>query len=119
MTTFFGSSTVPFGNSNVSSRRLIITPKAQIGDIDSLLLRNQINSLFKDAKLTIVVNTVKKSKIGQNMVLTTCPENTFEDLSNNKSIWEHLFDTRIVRKDESWFKVVTQGVNIAIFDENM
>ena len=34
----------------IKSRRLIITPKAQIGDIDSLLLRNQINSLFKDAK---------------------------------------------------------------------
>ena len=55
----------------IKSRRLIITPKAQIGDIDSLLLRNQINSLFKDAKLTIVVNTVEKSKTGQNIVLTT------------------------------------------------
>ena len=76
----------------IKSRRLIITPKAQIGDIDSLLLRNQINSLFKDAKLTIVVNTVEKSKTGQNIVLTTSPENTAEDLLNNKSIWEHIFD---------------------------
>ena len=62
------------------SRRLIITPKAQIGDIDSLLLRNQINSLFKDAKLTIVVNTVEKSKTCQKIVLITSPEITSEDL---------------------------------------
>ena len=103
----------------IKSRRLIITPKAQIGDIDSLLLRNQINSLFKDAKLTIVVNTVEKSKTGQNIVLTTSPDNTAEDLLNNKSIWEHLFDPRTVRKDESWFKVIAHGVNIATFDENM
>ena len=46
----------------IISRRSIIPPKAHIGDIDSLLLRNQINSLFKDAKLTIVVNTVEKPK---------------------------------------------------------
>ena len=103
----------------IKSRRLIITPKAQIGDIDLLLLRNQINSLFKDAKLTIVVNTVEKSKTGQNIVLTTSPENTAEDLLNNKSIWEHLFDPRTVRKDESWFKVIAHGINIATFDENM
>ena len=112
-----------FDNTNdfkaIKSRRLIITPKAQIGDIDSLLLRNQINSLFKDAKLTIVVNTVEKSKTGQKIVLTTSPDNTAEDLLNNKSIWEHLFDPRTVRKDESWFKVVAHGVNIATFDENM
>ena len=95
---------------------MIITPKAQIGDIDSLLLRNQINSLFKDAKLTIVVNRVKKSKTGQNIVLTTSPDNTAEDLLNNKSIWEHLFDPRTVRKDESWFKVVAHGVNIYTID---
>ena len=103
----------------IKSRKLIITPKAQIGDIDSLLLRNQINSLFKDAKLTIVVNTVEKSKTGQNTVLTTSPENTAEALSNNKSIWELLFDPRTVRKDESWFKVIAHGINIPTFDENM
>ena len=80
----------------IKSRWLIITPKAQIGDIDSLLLRNQFNSLFKDAKLTIVVNTVEKFKTGQNIVLTTSPDNTAEDLLNNKSIWEHLFDPRTV-----------------------
>ena len=84
-----------------------------------MLLRNQINSLFKDAKLTIVVNTVEKSKTGQNIVLTTSPENTAEDLLNNKSTWEHLFDPRKVRKDESWFKVIAHGINIATFDENM
>ena len=70
----------------IKYRRLIITPKAQIGDIDSLLLRNQINSLFKYEKLTIVVNTVEKSKTGQNIVLTTSPDNTAEDLLDNKSI---------------------------------
>ena len=70
----------------IESRRLIIIPKAQIGDIDSLLLLNQINSLFKDAKLTIVVNTVEKSKTGQKILLATSPENSAEDLLDNKSI---------------------------------
>ena len=73
----------------IKSRRLIIILKVHIGDIDSLLLRNQINSLFKDAKLTIVVNTIEKSKTGRKIVMTTSPENTAEDLLNTKSIWEH------------------------------
>ena len=103
----------------IKSRRLIIKPKAQIGDIDSLLFRNQINSLFKVAKFTIVVNTVEKSKTGQNIVLTTSPENTADDFLNNKTIWEHLFDPRIVRKDETWFKVIAHSINIVTFDEKM
>ena len=53
----------------IKFRRLIITPKSQIRNINSLFLRNQINSLFKDEKLTIVVNTVEKSKTGQKIVL--------------------------------------------------
>ena len=70
----------------INPRRLIISPKAQIGDIYSLLIRKQINSLFKDSKLTIVVNTVEKSKTGQNILPTTSPENTAEDLLNNISV---------------------------------
>lgn len=103
----------------IKLRRLIITPKIQIGDIDSLKLRDQINAQFSNAKLDIVINTVEKSKTGQNIVLTTSSKNTAAELLENKSIWEHMFDAQRIRKDESWFKVIAHGVNIATFDQNM
>ena len=103
----------------IKLRRLIITPKIQIGDIDSLKLRDQINEQFSNAKLDIVINTVEKSKTGQNIVLTTSSKNTAAELLENKSIWEHMFDAQRIRKDESWFKVIAHGVNIATFDQNM
>ena len=78
----------------IKLRRLIITPKIQIGDIDSLKLRDQINAQFSNAKLDIVINTVEKSKTGQNIVLTTSSKNTAAELLENKSIWEHMFDAQ-------------------------
>ena len=103
----------------IKLRRLIFTPKIQIGDIDLLKLRDQINAQFSNAKLDIVINTVEKSKTGQNIVLTTSSKNTAAELLENKSIWEHMFDAQRIRKDESWFKVIAHRVNIATFDQNM
>ena len=63
----------------------------------------------------------RKSSVqnGQNIVLTTSPDNNAEELLKNKSSWEHIFESQRIRKDESWFKVIAHGVNISLFDNNM
>ena len=103
----------------IKARRLVISPKNPDAQIDSMKLRDQINALLKNANLNIIVNTVEKSKTGQNIVLTTSPDNNAEELLKNKSSWEHIFESQRIRKDESWFKVIAHGVNISLFDNNM
>ena len=103
----------------IKARRLVISPKNPDAQIDSMKLRDEINALLKNANLNIIVNTVEKSKTGQNIVLTTSPDNNAEELLKNKSSWEHIFESQRIRKDESWFKVIAHGVNISLFDNNM
>ena len=77
----------------IKARRLVISPKNPDAQIDSMKLRDQINALLKNATLNIIVNTVEKSKTGQNIVLTTSPDNNAEELLKNKSSWEHIFES--------------------------
>ena len=52
----------------------MISPKNFDAQIDSMKLRDEINALLKNANLNIIVNTVEKSKTGQNIVLTMSPD---------------------------------------------
>ena len=97
----------------------MISPKNPDAQIDSMKLRDQINALLKNANLNIIVNTVEKSKTGQNIVLTTSPENNAEELLKNKSSWEYIFESQRIRKDESWFKVKAHGVTISLLDNKI
>ena len=61
-------------------RRLIITPKTVVKTLDSISIRNNINNALKSANLNIMVATVTMSQSKSNIVITTMPETTAEDL---------------------------------------
>ena len=68
------------------------------------IVLDQINALLKNANLNIIVNTVEKSKTGQNIVLTTSPDNNAEELLKNKSSWENIFDHKEFEKTNPGLK---------------
>jgi len=72
--------TTPKNNISFRDKRLIITPTTAIKTLDSISIRNNINNALKSANLNIMVATVSMSQSKSNIVITTMPEMTAEDL---------------------------------------
>lgn len=63
-----------------------------------------------------MVATVTMSQSKSNIVITTLPETTAEDLLKHQKIWQHVLDFTKVKKDEKWYKVVAHEISTAIFN---
>jgi len=101
--------------SSYRDRRLIITSTTAVKTLDSISIRNNINNALKSANLNIMVATVTMSQSKSNIVITTMPETTAEDLLKHQKIWQHVLEFTKVKKDEKWYKVVAHGISTAIF----
>ena len=108
--------TTPKNNISFRDKRLIITPTTAIKTLDSISIRNNINNALKSANLNIMVATVSMSQSKSNIVITTMPEMTAEDLLKHQKIWQHTLDFTKIKKDEQWYKVVAHGISTAIFN---
>jgi len=50
------------------------------------------------------------------LVITTLPEITAEDLLKHQKIWQHVLDFTKVKKNKKWYKVVAHRISTAIFN---
>jgi hypothetical protein len=96
-TTSQNSLSHPQNTSSYRDRRLI-TPTTVVKTLDSISIRNNINNALKSANLNIMVATVTMSQSKFNIVITTLPDTTAEDLLKHQKIWQHVLDFTKVKK---------------------
>ena len=100
-------------------RRLILQGTAQnYPKIDSKGLRDQLNKAFKEKCqiVTPVIDTVTKSQIGSDIVLSTTEKFNADFLKKNEAIWKPLLNFSRAIRDTTWHKIVLHGVPTEIFN---
>ena len=92
-------------------KKMIITFNHSEMHINSMEIRNKINTTFKNANVAITVTTVNKTK-NQKMAISTIDKNNADDLMLHKDIWTLLIDNfSQITKDEPWHKLIVHGIN--------
>ena len=96
---------------------ILISPNLATPQINSMKLRNEINSAFTQAGAQKpVILTVALSYMKKNIILTTTESFNAEYLLEKKSVWGHLIPHAACQVNEPWHKVVIHGVPIHEFD---
>lgn len=98
-------------------KRLVLIQTVKTKEINPLQLRNAINRAFE--KHTVkdpVIATISKSRIGQNVVLTTTEQFDADFLLAHESVWQSAIPYASAAKDITWHKIVAHGVPVADFD---
>ena len=88
-------------------------------EINSFEIRDKINTAFNNAKIPVVVATVKKTQ-NQNITITTIDKNNADELLLHKNIWTPILDNPIeITKDKQWFSLMAHGINTKYQDMSL
>ena len=93
--------------------KLIVTFTNFNETLNFLLMREQINTAFKNTNVnvivTIIAKTVTKSK---NIIIKILNNNSANDLIKHHHIWKSIVKPAKIVKNETWHKTLAHGVNI-------
>jgi len=102
---------------NHREKRLVLVQTVKTQDIDPLQLRNNFNEAFRKHSITEpVVASVAKSRMGQNIVITTTDRFNADFLLEHEAVWQSITPYSSANKDSAWFKVVAHGIPIRDFN---
>jgi hypothetical protein len=99
------------------ARRLILIKNTEnaFNNLNSLVLRNQINNKLQETlKAGPVIATITKS-IVNNLVITTTPDFNAKFLLDNENTWKHFIDFKEAKEDKSYAKVIIHGLPLRDF----
>ena len=88
-------------------RQLLLVSKTAITTVNSVVYRDTINNVLKQAKISnVLIATVAVSRTEASIVVTTVEGNTAEDLLQHKVIWKSKLNLTQIRKNKKWHKIV-------------
>ena len=97
-------------------RRVVVTPSTKITSLDPILIRTEINNILLVAGiLKPIITTVGLSRSRENVILTTIPDYTANELIALRRIWELLVDTVSMQKDAKWLRVIAYSISTRDF----
>ena len=100
-------------------KRVIITPNHSEMHVNSMDIRDKINTAFKNANIPITVATVNKTK-NQKLAISTIDKNNADELMLHKDIWIPLIGNYSqITKDEPWHKLIVHGINTKYNDMSL